>query len=45
MAQNPEKPKKSLVLLESDPISINRSPLNSSSAKMQYSMPKAERFS
>ena len=45
MAENPEhKKSRSVSLLDVDAASINRSQLNSSSSKMQYSIGKANRF-
>lgn len=45
MPENPEhKKSRSVTLLEVDAASINRSQLNSSTSKMQYSIGKASRF-
>lgn len=45
MTENPEhKKSRSVSLLDVDAASINRSQLNSSSSKMQYSIGKANRF-
>lgn len=42
MSDNPEvKGSRTLKLLQNDPASINKNQLNTSSSKMQYSMPKA----
>lgn len=45
MPENPEVSRaRTVKLLESDILSVNRNQLNSSSSKMQYSIPKAPRF-